>query len=262
MVEGPGVELEDTFSKQLERQLQVEAPHVEVINAGTGDYSTDQELLWLEELGLVYEPDLVILSYYLNDPRTFSRPAESVAWVNNSFTQYSALYTFYRNLVREQMAAETVNRSDFRFRWQSRWREQKWVDDPLELTRLIQEADQDWGLSWYPQKLSQVEADFLQMIALGQTHGFALMLLLIPVDVQVYAQVDTPLDLTAPQYELTHFANSHHIPLVDVLPVLQANQQEDLYFDQVHFKVIGHRLVAEALYEALLPIVAAAPYET
>ncbi len=93
---GHGVEKEDSYPEVLERllneaqegfifhnswlleksakaQMQMNTRQngstikFEVINAGVGAWSTSQELLWLEQEGLKYHPDLVILGFYQND---------------------------------------------------------------------------------------------------------------------------------------------------------------------------------------------------
>jgi hypothetical protein len=61
------VEREDLFVDQLERWWQGEGRDVDVINAGTEGYSTDQETVWLQEEGAAYRPDLVLLFAYEND---------------------------------------------------------------------------------------------------------------------------------------------------------------------------------------------------
>jgi hypothetical protein len=66
--EGYTVEFEDLFSEIMEQKLNAALEtRVEVINAGTGGYSTDQELLFFQTEGKKYEPDLVIVLYYAND---------------------------------------------------------------------------------------------------------------------------------------------------------------------------------------------------
>ena len=66
--EGYTVEFEELFSEQLESRLRRRGHHrTEVINAGTAGYSTDQELLFFEEQGAAYRPDLTILLFYVND---------------------------------------------------------------------------------------------------------------------------------------------------------------------------------------------------
>jgi acetyltransferase AlgX (SGNH hydrolase-like protein) len=58
------VQIQDQFTEVLEASL---GPRFEVINLGVTGYSTDQELLLLEEEGWKYQPDLVVLAFYYND---------------------------------------------------------------------------------------------------------------------------------------------------------------------------------------------------
>jgi lysophospholipase L1-like esterase len=59
---GYGVEEAERFSQLLESMMDVE-----VVNAGVSGYSTDQELLWLQNEGIKYDPDLIILVFAGND---------------------------------------------------------------------------------------------------------------------------------------------------------------------------------------------------
>jgi hypothetical protein len=66
--EGYTVEFEELCSELLKQKLSTGLnKRVQVINAGTGGYSTDQELLFLRTEGVKYEPDLVIVLYCEND---------------------------------------------------------------------------------------------------------------------------------------------------------------------------------------------------
>ncbi len=68
-VEGFGVEYEELHSAQLAVRLQAELGRpVEVVNAGTAGYATDQEVLFFETEGHRYQPDLTVLVFYENDP--------------------------------------------------------------------------------------------------------------------------------------------------------------------------------------------------
>lgn len=53
---GHGVPVEKHFSTLLERRF----PNVEVVNMGVGGYGVDQELLYLQQEGFRYNPDLVL----------------------------------------------------------------------------------------------------------------------------------------------------------------------------------------------------------
>ncbi len=64
---GHGVEDEETFSSRLEQQLSHHRP-TEVINMGVSGFGTAEELIQLRNIGWKYDPDLVILAYFPNDP--------------------------------------------------------------------------------------------------------------------------------------------------------------------------------------------------
>ena len=64
---GYTVDREHLFVDHLERYWSTQQRRVEVVNAGTEGYSTDQEVLWFLEEGKHYEPDLVLLFPYEND---------------------------------------------------------------------------------------------------------------------------------------------------------------------------------------------------
>ncbi|MFN0008378.1 MAG: DUF5989 family protein [Planctomycetota bacterium] len=64
---GYTVDRQDLFVDELEKAWQSEGRPVDVINAGTEGYSTDQEVLWLDLHGRAFQPDLVLLFPYEND---------------------------------------------------------------------------------------------------------------------------------------------------------------------------------------------------
>lgn len=253
ITEGPGVELNEIFVKLLERSLQAEnlTNTVKVINAGMSDYGTQQELIWLRERGLVYEPDLPILDIYLNDSRGFGPPPVVVAILNNFLSRRSAFYVSRRDRVRERLVAQASSSSDFRFRFVETWKSRAWVTDSDALTRVIQDADQDWGMAWNDQEWARIENGLEEIVQLVNQHEIKLLLVIFPVDVQVYAQVDTPLGLDKPQQKLTAFAQQHGVPVLDLLPVLRDHRDADLFSDQAHLKPEGHRIVANALFQTL-----------
>lgn len=66
---GIGNNLEDTFSKILEKKLQADFPgrKIEVINGGCSSYSPLLEYLFLVYKGLALQPDAVVLNYDMSD---------------------------------------------------------------------------------------------------------------------------------------------------------------------------------------------------
>jgi lysophospholipase L1-like esterase len=64
---GYEVEADETFAAVLERKLVEAGVNVEVLNAGVSGYSNAEECLYLERELLGYAPDLVLVSFYVND---------------------------------------------------------------------------------------------------------------------------------------------------------------------------------------------------
>ncbi len=64
---GYTVDRQDLFVDLLEHWWRDESRPIDVINAGTEGYSTDQEVLWLDRHGREFQPDLVLLFPYEND---------------------------------------------------------------------------------------------------------------------------------------------------------------------------------------------------
>jgi len=85
---GWGVRQEKAFENILETNLDRIYP-VEIINFGTGNYNTEQEVNLFFEKGLKYNPDKVVLFYFINDAET--TPKKSKLW----FLGYSRIITFY-----------------------------------------------------------------------------------------------------------------------------------------------------------------------
>ena len=85
---GWGVREESTFSNILQNDINKKYP-VEIINFGTGNYNTEQEVNLFIQKGLKYSPDKVVVFYFINDAET--TPQKSKLW----FLGYSRLVTFY-----------------------------------------------------------------------------------------------------------------------------------------------------------------------
>jgi hypothetical protein len=79
---GWGVPVERTYPKVLERLLNEGRPTdsvYQVINAGVGNYNTVQEVTYFKERGIRYQPDEVILGFYINDAEPV--PAAQESWL-------------------------------------------------------------------------------------------------------------------------------------------------------------------------------------
>lgn len=64
---GYEVDADETFSAVLERELADAGYEVQVLNAGVSGFSNAEEALYLERELLRYDPDVVVLSFFIND---------------------------------------------------------------------------------------------------------------------------------------------------------------------------------------------------
>lgn len=250
---GIGVDIQDTFSKQLERKLKEKLfPQTfEVINAGTDDYGLRQELIWLETRGLGYQPDLILLNVYLNDAREFSPPPSVIAALDNFLTPRSASYAYYRNWTRNLLGERASKEPGFRFRYKDVLDSRVWVSDQETLTKVIEEANQDWGMAWNAEHLEEMGTVLAEFIEVSRSLNIPLIVTLFPSSVQVYADVETSLGLTTPQGWFSNFAAQYDLLFIDPLPALQNHPSEDLYIDQAHLTVKGHTIIADLILQTL-----------
>jgi lysophospholipase L1-like esterase len=74
---GWGVPFEATVPKLLERELNegrtAGTDRFEVLNAGVGNYNTVQEVAYYENIGKAFDPDFVVLMFFINDPEPVPR---------------------------------------------------------------------------------------------------------------------------------------------------------------------------------------------
>jgi len=269
---GNGVELEETYSKQLEERLRGSlARSVEVINSGVPAWSLLQELRFLQHQGLALHPDVVLLGFYVGndlvdsyelfdaegvptlgvkDGQLVSRKVREVepglrgasASLRLWLAPRSHLYTLLRNrsselLIRFGLRNLEVPCDFFRRDW-------------------TPEMNAEWSLT---RKL------LLELRDLTHRDGIALVVLLIPTLHQVHVEpwqqylevfdVDpSGFDLEQPQRLLMGFCAEARIDCVDVLPRLRERAAETRLYFRVdgHLNAAGHAAVAEALAEHMV----------
>jgi lysophospholipase L1-like esterase len=78
---GWGVERDDTFEHLLERALDSTRP-TEILNLAAGNYNTVQEVNLFLDRGLRYQPDQVVLFYFINDAEPLPVPSR-LEWLGS-----------------------------------------------------------------------------------------------------------------------------------------------------------------------------------
>jgi lysophospholipase L1-like esterase len=94
---GWGVEKEQSFEHWLERELDARRA-TEIINFAAGNYNTVQEVNLFLEKGLAYDPDQVVLFYFINDAEPVPRRSR-FPWLGNV-----RVVTFYWSRIKALLA--------------------------------------------------------------------------------------------------------------------------------------------------------------
>lgn len=111
---GDGVKLEDTYCLKLQERLRKVIPQVEVLNFGTSGWNTVDEINYLRMMGVQFNPDLVIVSFVLNDaavefwPGDLYRDEFEEAYENRIFIHSYVLNYFHVLLTRYRLSGSYI----------------------------------------------------------------------------------------------------------------------------------------------------------
>ena len=274
LVEGAQVPLENTVAKRLEVELQAtNGSKIEVVNAGNAGFGTGQELLFLEHDGPTYEPDLVVLVFFVDNDladngfavsrerkldttrrpffvpdgrgglelRPFSAPPpDPFGGLRSGLRQVSLLYNVAENLVLTREARDHENQQI------GKNRPTYQVESPPE-----------WQEAWQVTELL-----IARMRDTAREMGIQLVLVVAPSSSQVSEQAWRVLvsgdsqaraaryDPEAPNRRLAVIAERTGVKLLDLLPPIRAAAAEGArpYFpDDGHWTNQGHAVGAREI---------------
>ena len=93
---GWGVSLNDLFSKKLEKKLNKQNNNFEVINTGIGNYNSSMQVELFKEYGIKFNPDLVVLMFYINDVEKTPKVMPKIEYfLKSKFILYSFFFDTY-----------------------------------------------------------------------------------------------------------------------------------------------------------------------
>jgi lysophospholipase L1-like esterase len=254
---GSGVGPRERFTDQLETLL---AAHrgspVEVLNLGVGGYDTLQEVATLEDVGLRFTPDLVLVGYCVND---LGDNSPNLEYIQRLSEADSWLY----RLRAVQLVSTTLDR--LRLIWLLRENNRESflaeryrgfiapVSGDRELMELRDElaarmeagGDRDFLLSWYRSEVHLGRLAFAldRLASVTRANGIEAVVAVIP-----YLAESDRYDVAYRMVE--RLAVARGLEAVVLAPALSAAGLESLRSrepDPVHPNARGHRLVAEAL---------------
>ena len=208
---GWGVSEPETFKSRLEAALNQRYP-TEIINFGTGNYNSEQEVHLFLQKGLKYRPDKVVVFYFIND----AEPPRAKAPF--PFLYHSDFITFFWS----RLHAVTFDLGDGSRGYKGYY------------TNLYEPGAPGWA---------RAQAALLQLKQVCAENGIELQVVLIP---ELHTLQDYP--FAAEHKLVTDFLRSNDIAVLDLAPLFDDQTEPRRLWvadDDAHANALGHRLIAE-----------------
>lgn len=236
---GMKIEAPASYPKALEAMLNGsgDGRRYDVINAGVVAYSLCQERKWLGLKGWRYEPDLILIGFFGDDPhcqgeesgQRFLEPR-----VYRTFTRVSTLYNYLRN-------SYNIVKARYLERWRPAWTGGRASRARyLERNRFTNIREEEWGA---------VAKDLGAIRSGAARRGAGLLVVVIPDA----GQVGFP-ELQSPTRRLLTICKNEGIACLDTTPRFEAAPEPlNLYLYPLdpHLSPAGHALVAQAVAERI-----------
>jgi lysophospholipase L1-like esterase len=207
---GWGVEKEESFEHRLEAQLDARSP-TELINFAAGNYNTVQQVNLFLEKGLAYQPDQVVVFYFINDAEEVPKRSR-FPWLGNI-----RVVTFYWSRVKA-LIAQFSDSAGY-----EEWYEALYRED---------------AAGWTAAKQA-----FLQLRDECADRNIALQVVLLP---ELHELVDYPFE--AEYAAVSNFLEASGIPNLDLSPFFAGERDPQSLWvapDDAHPNAEAHRRIAE-----------------
>jgi lysophospholipase L1-like esterase len=238
---------DQSFPYRTEAFLEDKLGHqIETINAGVGGYSPWQEHIYFVNEGIKYHPDLVVVSFVINDViekfklKKFGGRHEGVQL-------YRTVSSTYDWFVRTSSIAYYAREIGARIRFGHDVHRGAQQQEALQVESLVYHADRpDVQRAW-----QIVLEDLGKIFAFSKENHLPIILVVFPYRFQ-FKDIHT---LAIPQSVVNQYARDHQVPVLDMLPLLDARAKEqgvkptDYFLDINHLSPMGHQVVAEFLAE-------------
>jgi lysophospholipase L1-like esterase len=215
---GWGVPKDEIFETLIERELDSRRP-TEIINFGTGNYNTEQEVNLFLEKGLKYDPDEVVIFYFINDAEPTPKTSPY------AFLGHSQMVTFVWS------RAKTIA---------SRIRPSKSFQEYY--SGLYREGSPGW---------ERAKEAFAIAQRVCRENGIALKVVLLPELHRL-----EPYTFEAEHRLVVDFLDSLGIPALDLAPLFRG-QGDPLRLwvalDDAHPNALAHRLIAQYAVDFVAP---------
>jgi lysophospholipase L1-like esterase len=245
---GWGVKLEESFLKQLERRLTQETGRkAETINAGVPGYGLNHYYIYLKNIGIKYQPDVIVINYFVDDlPASLKEelaPYEEDfpdrLQYKGGFLHRSRFYNFITSaaaVVRVRNHATAVDHMRNMEIRRAAWAR---YDHPL-----INKADEETN-----DRIILLEEYLTRFKALADGAHARLVIMFIPDISHLYHREYQNVNRV-----LKQLTSKYDIPFVDMTPIFESSNDLSTYYlfpKDAHTNVKGHEEMASALTELI-----------
>jgi len=239
----------ETWVRQVETRSWGTPLPLETINASKGGISMSDELAILEETGISTQPDIVVLAFYLNDLRESYgfQVGRLPGWLDRSYLAWLLSKSF--NIFSVEMDIRRFRDGEMQaFADEIAQRVQPREGNPLQdrsaFYHEVLEQLHDWGGSFSDQHWDYMAPLFHRFRDLAEQHDFQPLILIFPVDLQIYAEFTEDY----PQRKVAAIARSLDIPVLDLLSILRKIEQpQRLLHDHCHYTTLGDDVLSQEI---------------
>lgn len=281
MTEATNVQRQETFSKILEGKLnQIYKDRIEVINLGINGFGTAHEYLTLQEYGLKFSPDLVVLVFYVGNDiennyyklTSSIDPAFDV--IDGELVQIRSPAPLKGGKLRKILSGY-LQFPRFLTHQFSKISFFKNFLIEINLINAVKDLPANEGIPFSirlfseffnkeTEKLWQItQALIFQIKNTSENNDADFLVIILPIPEQQDSQLfepiikkypelaDIDMDLDLPQKTLKNYLADKKINYLDLLPGFK-KIKDDLYFppeDGGHYNIFAHKVVAEMIFE-------------
>lgn len=235
----------ETFPYLIETVLEDRlAYEIETINAGVGGYSPWQEFVYLASEGTKYDPDLLVVSFVLNDVtekfglRKYGGSGEGAQLARTVSSTFDWLFT-------KSSILHFARKIGARIRFGEDVPDGAKQKEVLDVKHLAYHPDRpDVQKAW---KITLEELD--QIFAFSKEKDIPILLVFFPYTFQF----ENAPALSTPQKIVSQYALDHGVPVVDLLPLLSKKAKERgvtaerFFLGENHLSTVGSEVAAEII---------------